>query len=255
MAASLEHTLHITKAVNHLFGPPVAAALEWLNAHGVPLPYDPELPIPDNLVVTWLIMIVVGALAFRGGRKLKEYPEGGQHVWELFGLVIFRFLDDVIGRENGRKFFAMIGTLAMFILLANLSGIVPFLKAPTSNLNVTLGCAIIAFLYYHYQGIRLLGLKQYAAHFAGPNPLIAPIMVPIEFISHISRVLSLSVRLFGNIMGEDVVIIILFMLSPIGAPLPMMAFALFTSTLQTFIFCMLTMMYLAGAVGSGHEEH
>jgi F-type H+-transporting ATPase subunit a len=252
MSSAIDHTLWITLKVNEVLGPPVAGALEWLKQHGIALPYNPDLPIPDNLVVTWVLMILVGGLAFWSGRRLQDTPRGFQHIWELFGKVILTLLDDLIGREKGRKFFSMIGTLAIFILLANFSGLIPMLKAPTSSLNTTLGCAIVAFFYYHHHGIKQQGLVPYLKHFGGPNPIVAPIMVPIETISHLSRVMSLSIRLFGNIMGEDVVIIILFLLYQWVVPLPMMAFSIFGGILQTFIFCMLTMMYLAGAVA---EEH
>ena len=142
--------------------------------------------------------------------------------------------------------------MALFILGGNLLGLFPFSASPTATLNTTLACAVVAFLYYHAMGIRTLGFKKYAAHFAGPAPILAPLMVPIELVSHASRVLSLSLRLFGNIMGEDVVILILFSISAYIAPVPMMAFAIFTSILQAFIFVMLTMMYLAGAVAEDH---
>jgi len=132
--------------------------------------------------------------------------------------------------------------------------------APTSNINVTLGCALTVWVYYHFQGMKAQGVVAYVKHFAVPpgSPLfIAPIMFPIEIISHLSRVLSLSIRLFGNIFGEELVILILASIVPFIVPLPMMFLGIITATLQAFIFAMLTMIYLGGAVAVEHpaEPH
>ena len=136
-------------------------------------------------------------------------------------------------------------------------GLVPGLMAPTSNINVTLGCALTTWVYYHYQGIRAQGIGPYLMHFAAPPgaPLaLAPIMLPIELISHLSRVMSLSLRLFGNIFGEELVILILFTLIPWLVPLPMMLLGLVTGGLQAFIFMLLSIIYLQGAVAVEHEH-
>jgi F-type H+-transporting ATPase subunit a len=147
--------------------------------------------------------------------------------------------------------------LGIFILLGNYAGLVPGLMAPTSNINVTLGCAITIWVYYHIQGIRQQGAVAYFKHFAVPpgSPVfIAPIMLPIELISHLSRVMSLSLRLFGNIFGEELVILILFSIIPFLVPLPMMLLGLVTGGLQAFIFVLLSVIYLAGAVAVEHDE-
>ena len=143
------------------------------------------------------------------------------------------------------------------IWLCNLSGLVPGLMAPTSNYNVTLGCAITVWVYYHFQGIKEQGIGAYLKHFAVPpgSPVgMAPMMLPIELISHVARVLSLSLRLFGNIFGEELVILILASLVPFVVPLPMMLLGLLTGTLQAVIFVMLTMVYLGGAVQARHAN-
>jgi ATP synthase subunit 6 len=152
---------------------------------------------------------------------------------------------------KGPKYLPLVGTLFVFILLGNLMGLVPGLMAPTSNINVTLGCALTTFVYYQFQGFREQGILGYLRHFAAPPgaPIwIAPIYLPIEIISQFSRILSLSVRLFGNIFGEELVILILFSIVPFVVPLPMMFLGIITATLQAFIFVMLTMIYLGGAV-------
>ena len=142
-------------------------------------------------------------------------------------------LDDIVG-PKGRRYLPLVGTLACSSA-SNMSGLVPGLMAPTSNLNVTLGCAITVFVYYHFQGIKEQGIGPYIKHFAAPPGapvFIAPIMFPIEMISHFSRVLSLSLRLFGNMFGEELVVLILASIVPFLVPLPMMLLGLLTGTLQ-----------------------
>ena len=171
-------------------------------------------------------------------------------------------LDDFVG-PKGRNYLTLVGTMFIFILIGNLMGLVPGLKSPTSNINVTLGCALTVFVYYQFHGFKEQGVVGYIKHFMVPPgaPVwIAPIYFPIEVISHLSRVLSLSVRLFGNIFGEDLVILILASIVPFVVPLPMMFLGLVTSALQAYIFAMLTTIYLAGAVvvdhgPEGHGEH
>lgn len=232
---SIEHTLWITTKINQVLG----------------LQTEPPA-IPDHVVESVLIMGILIGLSFVVRKNLKLLPAGAQNVAESVFEAINNLLISVIG-PKGPRYFPIIATLGLFILLGNLIGLVPFCKSPTSNLNVTLACAISIFVYYHYQGIKEQGIKKYLKHFMGPMPFLAPFMFPLEIISHLARVLSLSVRLFGNIMGEDIIIIILFILVPYLLPIPMMMFAIFTSVLQAFIFIMLSMMYIAGAVADeGH---
>jgi F-type H+-transporting ATPase subunit a len=132
--------------------------------------------------------------------------------------------------------------------------------APTSNLNVTLGCALTIWVYYHFQGFKEQGVVNYLKHFAMPpgSPVwMAPLMLVIEIISHLARVMSLSLRLFGNIFGEELVILIFFSLVPFLLPLPMMFLALITGGLQAFIFALLSIIYLQGAVAveHAHDDH
>jgi F-type H+-transporting ATPase subunit a len=147
-----------------------------------------------------------------------------------------------------------ISTLGTFIAVSNLIGLLPEMGSPTANLNVTAGCAIFVFLYYHYQGIKRHGAWGYfKITFLGPVWWLGWLFLPIEVVSHLSRVLSLSMRLFGNIYGEDMVIIVIgsYLLTFVG-PIPVMALAIFTSLLQAFIFVMLSTLYLSGAMA---EEH
>jgi F-type H+-transporting ATPase subunit a len=252
--SGIEHTLWITKVVNSVIGVPagnVLAKLKLLPAR-VKEVDGVKIIIPDQTIQAYLLLIIIGFLAWRYRSKMKLVPSGFQHILEMFSDTIHGFLLEIVG-PKGSKYFPLIGTLAIFIFISNIAGLVPGFMSPTSNLNTTVACALTVFFYYHYQGIREHGLLKYLKHFTGPVWWLAPIMIPIELIGHLARIMSLSIRLFGNIMGEDIVIIILFMLAPQLIPLPMMFMAIFTSFLQAFIFIMLSMMYIAGAVAT--EEH
>jgi F-type H+-transporting ATPase subunit a len=154
--------------------------------------------------------------------------------------------------EEGRSFYPYIGTAFLFILICNLIGLIPGFYSPTANINTTLAMALCTFVFTHYLGIKFHGVK-YIKHFLGPIPWLAPLFFPIELIGHCARVLSLTLRLFGNIMGEDLVLIILlFLAGQFLAPLPMMFLAVFTSLVQAFIFTLLSMMYFAGSMEHAH---
>jgi F-type H+-transporting ATPase subunit a len=255
----LEHSLWIVQLVNALFGPLVAAALRPLG-----ITFEPgRSVIPDHIVMSLLVLAGVSVLCLIIRSRLSvENPGKLQIVLEDALSFIYGLVDDNIG-PKGRSYVTLVGTMFIFILFGNLMGLVPGLKSPTSNINVTLGCALTVFVYYQFHGFREQGLVGYVKHFlapAGAPMWIAPIYFPIEIISHLSRVLSLSVRLFGNIFGEDLVILILASIVPFVVPLPMMLLGLMTSALQAYIFAMLTTIYLAGAVvvdhgPEGHGEH
>ncbi len=252
----IHHTLWIVQLVNGLFGPLVASALRPFG-----IVFEPGADvIPDYVVMALLILaaLVVLALLIRS-RLSVESPGRLQIVLEDALSFVHGMLDEYVG-PKGRRYLPLVGTMFVFILLGNLMGLVPGLMAPTSNINVTLGCALTVFVYYQFQGFKEQGIVGYVKHFLAPAgaPLwIAPIYFPIEIISHLSRVLSLSVRLFGNIFGEELVILILASLVPFIVPLPMMFLGIITSSLQAYIFTMLTMIYLAGAVvvDHGHDGH
>jgi F-type H+-transporting ATPase subunit a len=250
----LEHELWIVQAVNAALGP-VAAAL--LRALGRPVPAHGEI-IPDYLVMAGLIVVAWTVLCLIVRNRLSvENPGKLQIVLEDGVSALQGMLKDYVGHK-GPNYLGIVTAMFVFILTGNLMGLVPGLKSPTGNINVTLGCALTVAVYYHIQGVKEQGIGAYLKHFAAPPgaPLfIAPIMLPIEIISHISRVLSLSLRLFGNIFGEDLVILILFSIVPFLVPLPMMALGIITSALQAFIFVLLTTIYLGGAVATDHEHH
>jgi F-type H+-transporting ATPase subunit a len=251
----LEHPLWIVEAVNAVLGPLVRRAGEALGYH-----FTGHYVIPNYMVMILLIVtgIIVMGLFLRS-RLSVENPGKFQIVLEDLVLSVRGLLVDWIG-PKGAEFLPLIATFGLFILIANYMGLVPGLMAPTSNINTTLGLALTTWVYYHIQGIRAQGIVAYLKHFAvppGAPVYMAPLMLLIEPISHLARVMSLSLRLFGNIFGEEVVIMILFSLIPFLIPLPMMLLGLITGGLQAFIFVLLSIIYLQGAVAVEHhdEEH
>jgi F-type H+-transporting ATPase subunit a len=210
-----------------------------------------HLHIPPHVTYAWLIMAILVGLGILASRRISLVPAGAQNVFELVIGGLEEFMVDITG-EEGRAFFPYIGTCFLFILFCNLIGLLPGFFSPTANINTTLAMALCTFVFTHYLGIKYHGVK-YIKHFLGPIPWLAPLFFPIEIVGHIARVLSLTLRLFGNIMGEDLVLmILLFLAGMFLAPLPMMFLAVFTSLVQAFIFTLLSMMYFAGSMEHAH---
>ena len=247
-----EHPLLIVQAVNALLGRPVAALLGAFGFHVS----GPDV-IPPSLVMTLLIVLLVTVVCLIMKSRLSvEHPGKFQIVLEDGVMAVVGLLEEWIG-PDGRRYLPVIATLGLFILLGNYAGLVPGLMAPTSDINVTVGLAITTWVYYHFQGFKKQGVWNYVKHFAVPPgaPVwMAPLMLVIELISHTSRLLSLSLRLFGNIFGEELVIVILGSIIPFIVPLPMMFLGLITGGLQAFIFVLLSIIYLQAAVAVEHEH-
>jgi len=209
--------------------------------------------VPPHVVMETIVLIaLIVFFAILRTRFSVESPGRLQQAFELFVEFLNEQLESNIGHE-GHNYLAIVGTFAIFLISCNLLGLIPGLMSPTSNVNVPAGCAVVVFLYYQFQGFRKQGLITYVKHFMGPVWWLAPLMLPIELISHFARPATLTIRLFANIMAEELVIAIFFGLFPLIVPLPFMAFAIFGGLLQAFIFCTLTMVYLGGAVAT--EEH
>jgi len=220
------------------------------------------------------VLVLVSLLATR---RLQMVPVGLQNLLEVVFEQVQGLIDDIIGHE-GRRYFPLIATLALFIFVSNLFGLVPGLIAPTADLNTTAACAIIVFLTYHYIGIKKNGVWNYLKHFAGPMPALAPLMFPIEVISHFARPLSLSVRLFANMFGGHMLMAALFFLAinlfewswkgsglffllamplnilPVLLIVPILLLKLLVALIQTFIFVMLSMVYISLALEEA-EHH
>lgn len=210
-----------------------------------------EEVIPGHLIMAFLAALIIVVFFKLTVRRLNRFPTRMQYFLEILYQAFISIIDDVIGKE-GRRFLPALATLGLFIAISNIIGLLPEMGSPTANLNVAAGCSLFIFVYYHMQGIKKHGWWGYIKTLMGPEWWLAPLFFPIELISHFSRPLSLSMRLFGNIFGEDLVIIIIATLLPFIAPVPMMAFAIFTSLLQAYIFVMLSAIYLSGAIS---EEH
>jgi len=200
-----------------------------------------------------LVTIIILALAKMASATMRAVPAGTQNFMEAYLEGAISMGKDTIGEEKARQYLPLVATVGLFVLISNLVGIIPGFESPTSNINVTLPLALVVFIYYNYEGIRVNGAKKYFAHFMGPVPVLAPLMFPIEIVSHISRIISLSFRLFGNIKGDDLFLWVLLMLVPLFAPLPAYLLLSFSALLQTFVFMILIYVYLAGAVAI--EDH
>ena len=206
----------------------------------------------SHVILSALIVLV---LAKSATSSLQIVPKGMQNVMEAYLQGVIAMGTDVIGKKQAKKYLPLVATLGLFIFVSNLMEIIPGFEPPSGNINMTLTLAVIVFLYYNYEGIKKNGVIHYFAHFMGPVPILAPLMFPIEIVSHLSRIISLSFRLFGNIKGDDLFVAVLLMLAPWVAPLPGFALMSFSAILQTFIFMILTYVYLAGAVTiSGEHE-
>ncbi|MBS9782223.1 MAG: F0F1 ATP synthase subunit A [Arcobacter sp.] len=210
----------------------------------------------------WLILshfiLVIGIVFYfarKATAKIQLVPTGSQNVLEAYISGVVSMGADTMGEENARKYLPLIGSLGLVILVSNLIGVVPGFESPTGNINFTLALALIVFVYYNYLGIAKNGFVNYFKHFMGPMLILAPLMFPIEIISHLSRIVSLSFRLFGSIKGDDMFLMVLLMLVPFLVPLS--GFFLLTAFafLQTFIFMILTYVYIAGSIMMEHEDH
>jgi F-type H+-transporting ATPase subunit a len=199
---------------------------------------------------TWFIMAVLALFSFLATRRMNILPGGFQNVMEVVIEGFDNLISESMGPE-GRKFFPLIATLGLYILASNLLGLIPGFESPTSNLNTTVSMAVVVFIMTHVVGIRVHGFK-YIKQFLGPIWWLTPLMLPIEIVSHLARPLSLSVRLFGNIMGEDKVLAVVVLLVPFLVPLPVFVLMIFTSFIQTIVFMLLAMMYIAGAMEGAH---
>jgi len=242
----LEHTLFTVELFNKIFGK-LAASL--LGLFGVKVA-DPLHFFPDYIVMVIIVTVVLVAVFALASRRLSLVPSGRQTVLEMIYGAFDGLAVDTVG-PAGRKYVPVIGTVGIFIFSCNIIGLVPGFMSPTSKLNVTVGCALVVFFYYHAQGVKAQGLK-YFKQFLGPIPALAPLMIPIEIISHFSRPVSLSMRLFGNIFAEELLILIMASIIPFFLPLPFMAVAIFTAFIQAFVFVLLACIYISGAVA--HEE-
>ncbi len=240
--------LPFTAFLNKTFG---GVVLSVLNAVGI-RPEHPQTPITNFVAMEILVFVILIVFFLLVRSRLSvESPGGLQHMVEGIHGFIQDQSHEIIGHHS-EGYTPFLVTLGLFILTCNLIGLIPAFESPTANPSVPLGCAICAFAYYNFSGMRKQGVFQYFKHFAGPMPALAPLMIPIELISHFARMLSLTIRLFANIFAGDMVTLVFFSLVPIGVPIIFLGLHIGVSFLQSYIFVLLTTVYLAGAV---EEEH
>jgi F-type H+-transporting ATPase subunit a len=244
----MEHEIWFTALLNKLLGGAVSLCLARI---GLP-PADPVHPIPNyvSMEILVLVLILVGVLLLR--RRLSvDSPGRFQHAAEVVVEFTQGMVDEIIG-PGGRRYVSMLGTLGIFVLLCNLLGLFPTLQTPTAHYEVTLGCAVAAFLYYNFQGFRHHGVVGYLKHLCGPMMAIAVLMFPIEVFSNFFRLLSLTVRLWANMLVGNILESIFTGLVPIAIPALFMGLHVFVSFMQAYIFMLLPAVYLSFAVS---EEH
>jgi len=221
-------------------------------------------PHVSNAIIVSVILLVIVFLGYKQVRKAEDQiiPDEKltfRNAVELIVELIRSFVIDTMG-PRGPQFMLIIGTLALFILFNNLSGLIPGFLPATDNVNTTFACSLTVFVLTHYYGLREHGfryLKQFIfVSDSMPwyaNVILSILMCPIELISHIARPMSLGIRLFGNITGDHLVTAIFFGLVPLLVPVIFMFLGLFVAFVQTFVFSLLSMVYFAGAIS--HEEH
>lgn len=239
--------LPFTAFLNKYFGSAALALLHALHIH----PTYPRTPITNFVAMEILVAVILLVLFILVRSRLSvESPGGLQHIVEGLHNFVQQQSEEIIGHHS-EGFTPYLMALGLFILLCNLIGLIPGFESPTATPAVPLGCAVTSFVYYQFQGIRKHG-PSYIKQFIGPMLLLAPIMLPIELISHVARMLSLTVRLFANMFAGDLVTLVFFSLVPLGIPVLFMGLHIFVSFLQAYIFVLLVTVYLAGAVSEAH---
>jgi F-type H+-transporting ATPase subunit a len=239
--------LLFTRLLNDVFAGPATAMLRALRIE----PQYPNSPITNAVAMEVLVFafLLIVFILLRSRLSI-ESPGGLQHMFEGIHGFIEGQSRDVIGHHSER-FTPFLVSLGLFILISNLFGVIPGLESPTASPVVPLGCAICAFVYYQAQGFRESGVA-YLKHFLGPMWWLSPLMLPLEIISHLARLMSLTIRLYANMFAGDMVTLVFFSLIPIGVPVVFLGLHIGVALLQAYIFVLLTTVYLAGAVATEH---
>jgi len=249
--------LAFTALLNRLFGAPVLALLQALHIH----PKHPATPISNPFAMELLVVLLLTIFFIAVRSRLSvERPGGLQHTMEAIHGFVGDMAEEVVG-HHANKYVPYLVTLGMFILACNLIGVVPGMESPTGVPVVPLGCALLTWFYYHFQGVRTNGPVGYLKHFIGPQDkdmplvmrLVLPILLfPIEVFSHIARVMSLTIRLFANMFAGEMVTLVFFSLIPVVVPVVFDGLHIFVSLIQTYIFVLLACVYLGEATGQEH---
>lgn len=244
----MNEQLWFTAILNKYLSGVTTALLETLRIH----PHDPSAPIPNYVAMQLVVFFgLVAFFLFLRTRLSVERPGAWQHVVESLQDFVGNQSREIIGHHS-EGFTPFLMALGLFILASNLLGMIPGFDSPTATPSVPLGCAVMAFSYYNLQGVLRQGALRYVLHFTGPIWWLAWLMLPIEIISHLARMLSLTIRLFANIFAGDMVTLVFFSLVPIGLPVAFLLLHVGVSLLQSYIFVLLTTVYLSGAVAQEH---
>jgi F-type H+-transporting ATPase subunit a len=239
--------LLFTKFLNHYLGAPTTFFLRHIGIQ----PLYPDAPINNTVAMeVVVVLLVIAFFLLVRARMSVQSPGGLQHTVEILDEFLNEQADQVIGHDY-QRYVPFVTALGFFILVGNLLGLIPGFESPTASPEVPLGCALATFFYYHFHGIRQNGV-HYIKQFLGPVGALAWLMLPIELVSHLARVLSLTVRLFANMFAGDMVTLAFFSLVPVLIPVAFLGLHLGVAVVQTFIFVMLTMVYIGMAVS---EEH
>lgn len=209
-----------------------------------------HLHLGEHVLYMWFVMLLLILLAFLASRTIKDVPEGLQNFMEAIVTGIENLIEETMG-PKGKAYFPLLATFALFILVSNLIALIPGFYPPTANLNTNAALALTVFVMTHVVGFKEHGFS-YLKHFMGPILALAPLIFIIEVIGHLARPLSLSLRLFGNMYGHEIVLMIFIALVPFLLPVPMMLMGVLVAFIQTFVFTLLAMIYIAGALEEAH---
>ncbi len=247
----MPESLAFTRLLNYVFGPVVASTMQAMGVH----PAHPTAPIND--IFSLELMVAGGLIIFFLVVRLSlsvESPNPAQQVAEMIHEFVGGQAESVIG-HGYERFQAFVTCVLLFVLFNNLIGLlVGFhgIETPTGNPAVPLGIAVLTFLYYNFHGVRAQGFFGYMKHFAGPLWWLAPLMIPIEIVSHLARMMSLTIRLYANMLASDLLTLICFSLLPIAVPVVFLGLHFFVSLIQAYVFMLLSMIYLGLAVAQEH---
>ena len=233
----------------------ISLILDWL---GLPVPHGlvgttflERLCVP-YMTYTWLVMAFLFVVPRLTIGRLEIIPGSGQNFWEVMIGGMMDFFAENLGKERAKMLFPMMATFFLYIVIGNMIGLIPGFMSPTSSLNITLAMTIMVWVTHHVLGFRMHGLNYYK-HFIGPIPVMAPFMFVLEVISNLARLLSLSMRLFGNIMAKEILLAVLFMLAgAYFAPLPILCLGVLVSLIQAVVFVLLSVLYCASAMEDAH---
>jgi F-type H+-transporting ATPase subunit a len=240
--------LRLTRALNHLFGGPLTALLEMVGFH----PRHPASPMNDGFVLE--LLVVIGLILFFVLVRMTlsvDKPNPAQQIAELIHEFTGSNGEQIIG-HGYERFQAFVTCIFLFVVLNNVLGLIPGIDTPTAKPVIPLGIAVLTFLYYNYHGFREQGVVGYLKHFAGPVWWIAPLLFPIEIISHLARMMSLTIRLYANMFASDLVTMVFFSLFPLAIPAVFLGLHFAVSLIQAYVFMLLAMIYLSQAVSHEH---